>query len=112
MFSTPTRFPGVDSAGARIMANAWTDAFVALWRGEASASIFAEWLATYRDPTLDLPTGEPDATCPYGMGDGGMTWFERDGWVSGHVPGQPGGYLLPRETVLEHPWVSLIAAAA
>ena len=47
-----------------------------------------------------------------GWQDEVVAWYERDGWVTGHVPGQHGGYLVPRTTILEYPWVTLVDSAA
>lgn len=112
MTTAPTRLPGQEITGARVMAGAWTEYRAALWRGEPAASAFAEWLAGYWEPLLNRPAGDPDARSPLASRPGSIEWFERDGWVSGHVPGQRGGYLLPRAIVLHHPWATLEAPAA
>jgi hypothetical protein len=112
MTSVPTRFPGAETAGARVMADAWAGYYTALWCGDPSASAFAEWLAGFWEPSLERPAGGPDAQSPYAASGGSVDWFERDGWVSGYVPGQQGGYLLPRATILDYPWVTLAERAA
>jgi hypothetical protein len=112
MFAVPTVFPGAETAGARVMAEAWADYYTALWRGDPAASAFAEWLAGFWEPSLQRPAGAADARSPYITGGGAIDWFEREGWVSGHVPGQSGGYLLPRAIVLDYPWVTLEEPAA
>lgn len=112
MSIVPTRMPGAELAGARIMAEAWADYYVALWHGDPAASAFAEWLAGYWEPTLHRPEGSPAARSPFAGGEGAVDWYERDGWITGHIPGQSGGYLLPRTIILEYPWVTLIATAA
>jgi hypothetical protein len=111
MTKHPTRFPGTDTAAARIMAQAWTEAYVALWRGEAAAASFAEWLAGFWVDHLPHPAGSPDATSLYAMVEGEIEWYDRDGFVTGHVPNQSGGYRLPREVVMTYPWVALESAA-
>jgi hypothetical protein len=112
MFVVPNRASGIDTAGARVMADAWAEYYVALWHGDPAASAFAEWLAGYWEPALERPAGEPDSWSPYfALGDT-IDWFERDGWVSGHIPGKRGGYLLPRSVVLQYPWVALEEPAA
>lgn len=111
MTRQPTRFPGGDPAGARIMAQAWTEAYVSLWRGESAAATFAEWLAGYWQADLPRPIGEADANAVSTMGEGEIAWYDRDGWVTGHLPAQAGGYRLPREVVLTYPWVDLASAA-
>ena len=111
MSSRPTRFPGGDTAGARIMAQALTEAYVALWRGEATAASFAEWLAGFWVEQLPQPEGSADATSLYAMVDGEIEWYDRDGFVTGHLPGQSGGYRLPRELVMTYPWIALDTAA-
>lgn len=112
MITVPTRISGTDTAGARVMSDAWTHYHVALWSGDPAASAFAEWLAGFWEPTLERPSGEADGQSPYVMAGGTIDWFERDGWVSGHIPGQPGGYLLPRAEILEYPWITLAENAA
>ncbi|MCA9877411.1 MAG: hypothetical protein KC442_06510 [Thermomicrobiales bacterium] len=111
MTGEPTRFPGADTAGARIMAQAWTEAYVALWRGEPSAASFAEWLAGFWVDSLPQPAGNADATSVSTTGSGEVAWYDRDGFVTGCLPGQAGGYRLPRELVLTYPWVDLASAA-
>lgn len=97
---------------ARIMADAWHDHYVAFCLGDAAVSAFAEWLAGFWEPSLERPTGEPDARSPLAARGRGIDWFERDGWVWGHVPGRGGGYLLPRAAVLDYPWIAPLAPAA
>jgi hypothetical protein len=94
------------------MATAWADYSVALWQGDPAASGFAEWLATFWEPSLERPAGAPDARNPYAAEGRGIDWFERDGWVRGHVRGLQGGYLLPRTAILSHPWLAPVAPAA
>lgn len=112
MTTLPTRFPGVETAGARVMASAWTEYLTALWQGDPSASAFAEWLASFWEPLLNRPDGVPDARSRFAIAGGVVDWFERDGWISGHIAGESGGYLLPRATILTHPWVGLVKLAA
>jgi hypothetical protein len=111
MSGRPTRFPGGDTAGARIMAQAWTEAYVALWRGEETAGTFAEWLAEFWVEQLPQPEDSADASSLYAMVEGEIEWYDRDGFVTGHLPGQAGGYRLPRELVMSYPWVALESAA-
>jgi hypothetical protein len=111
MTQQPLQFPAEDAIGARVMASAWTRFLFTLWQGDSAASDFAEWLASYWQPMLERPTGRADARSPFGTG-ATIAWYERDGWISGHIPGQTGGYLLPRETVLAYPWLTLTAFAA
>lgn len=110
--TTLARLPEMEDAGARVMASAWIDYHAALWCGDPAASAFAEWLAGYWEPILARPAGQPVARCPLPNGKGKIEWFEHDGWVSGHLPGQQSGYLLPRAIVLVHPWAVLEAPAA
>lgn len=112
MTTIPTRISGTDTAGARVMSDAWTQYSIALWRGNPAASAFAEWLADFWEPSLDRPAGRADAHSQYPLAGGTIDWFERDGWVSGHIPGQAGGYLLPRAVILQYPWVVLEEPAA
>jgi hypothetical protein len=94
------------------MANAWSAYYAALWHGDPSVAVFAEWLAGFWEPSLDRPDGLPDArSAPASVGRD-IEWFERDVWVYGVVPGQSGGYLLPRVAILEHLWPRVIAPAA
>jgi len=111
MTTRPTQFPGGDTTGARIMAQAWTEAYVALWRGEEAAASFAEWLAGFWVEDLPLPDGSADAASLYAMVNGEIEWYDRDGFVTGHLPGSAGGYRLPREVVMTYPWVALESAA-
>ncbi len=111
MTTQPTRFPGSDAAGARIMAQSWTEAYVALWRGEAAAASFAEWLAGFWVEQLPPPEDSADAASLYAAVDGEIAWYDRDGFVTGHLPGQAGGYRVPRELVMTYPWVALETAA-
>ena len=94
------------------MASAWSAYYAALWRGDSAASGFAEWLAGFWEPSLERLDGTPDARSALPAGGRGIEWFERDGWVYGFVPGQSGGYLLPRVAILEHLWPTFIALAA
>ena len=112
MTRVPTPLPRTDTAGARLMASAWADYFLALWQGDPAASGFAEWLATFWEPSLVRPVGVPDARNPFAADGRGIDWFEREGWISGHVPGVAGGYLLPRTAILNHPWLTAVAPAA
>lgn len=112
MTTVLTPFPRSETAGARLMASAWSGYHAALWRGEPAASGFAEWLAGFWEPMLDRPEGAPDAQNPRAAGGRGIEWFERDGWVYGVIPGHGGGYLLPRVTILRHPWLMVAAPAA
>jgi hypothetical protein len=107
-----TPFPPSETAGARRMARAWSAYYAALSRGDPAASGFAEWLAGYWEPSLERPDGTPDAQSALAAGGRDIEWFERDGWVYGIVPGQSGGYLLPRVTNLEHLWPRVMAPAA
>ena len=111
MSSVPTRMVSGETSAARLMANAWSACHEALWQGDPAASAFAEWLAEFWDPELERPSGLADARGAYRVG-GEIAWFDRDGWVSGHIAGQRGGYLVPREEVLELAWSSLIESAA
>ena len=112
MSNVLTPFPRSETAGARLMASIWSAYYAALWHGEPSASSFAEWLADFWEPSLERPDGTPDARSALAAGGRGIEWFERDGWVYGVVPGQTGGYLLPRVAILEHLWPGVIAPAA
>lgn len=112
MTTVPTPFPRSETATARLMASAWAEYSAALWQGDPAASGFAEWLATFWEPSLERPAGAPAARNPHAAEGRGIDWFERDGWVSGHVPGVRGGYLLPRTAILTHPWLMPLAPAA
>ena len=70
MSTIPTQFPGVETAGARMMASAWTEYLAALWQGNPSASAFAEWLASFWEPLLERPKGMPDAQSPFAIAGG------------------------------------------
>jgi hypothetical protein len=105
-------FPRSETGGARLMAGAWSVYYAALWRGDPAASGFAEWLAGFWEPSLDHPDGTPDARNALAAGGRGIEWFERDGWIFGVVPGQSGGYLLPRVAIHEHLWPRVVASAA
>jgi hypothetical protein len=112
MTNVVTPFPRSETAGAQLMANAWSAYYAALWRGDPAASDFAEWLAGFWQPDLGRPDGTPDALSALAADGRGIEWFERDGWVYGVVPGVAGGYLLPRMVILGQPWASVIAPAA
>jgi hypothetical protein len=112
MFTVPLRVPGAETAAARVMAGAWSAYYAALLSGDPSASAFAEWLASYWQPALERPAGASDAHSPLAAGPESIDWFERDGWVSGHIAGQRGGYRVPRADVLAYPWVTLVESAA
>ncbi len=112
MTSVVTPFPRSETAGARLMAGAWSAYHASLWRGDPAASGFAEWLAGFWEPSLQCPDGTPDALSALAAGGRGLEWYERDGWVIGIVPGHSGGYLLPRATILEHLWPRVLAPAA
>ena len=109
--AAPLPLPGRDAIGARIMASAWTRYLITIWQGDPAASDFAEWLAGFWRPELERPAGPADARSVFAPG-GSIDWYERDGWVSGHIRGQRGGYLLPRGVVLAYPWLTLSALAA
>ena len=94
------------------MASAWSTYYAALGRGDPAASGFAEWLAGFWEPSLVRLDGIPDARSALAAGGRGIEWFERDGWVHGFVPGQSGGYLVPRIAILEHLWPGAMAPAA
>ncbi len=110
MTSVLTPFP--QSEAARLMASVWSENFAALWRGDPAASIFAEWLAGFWEPSVQRPEGTPDARCAVAAGGRGIEWFERDGWIYGVVTGSSGGYLLPRVAILEHLRLRVVAPAA
>ena len=112
MTSVLTSFPRSETAGARLMASAWTAYYAALWRGDPAASGFAEWLAGFWEPSIERPAGPPDAQSALAAAGRGIEWFERDDWVYGFVPGRSGGYLLPRVAILEHLSLRAIAPAA
>ena len=80
-------FPRSETAGARLMASAWSAYYAALWRGDPAASGFAEWLAGFWEPSLERPDGTPAARSALAADGRGIEWFERDGWVYGVVPG-------------------------
>ena len=101
-----------EASCARLVASAWADCYAALRRGDPAASGFAEWLAGFWEPSLQCPDGTPDALSALAAGGRGIEWYERDGWVIGIIPGQSGGYLLPRATILEHLWPGILAPAA
>jgi hypothetical protein len=112
MTSVVTPFPRSETAGARLMASAWSAYHAALWRGDPAASYFAEWLAGFWEPSLERPGGTPDARSVLAANGRGIEWFERDGWVYGVVPGFDGGYLLPRVALVGQPWARVVAPAA
>jgi hypothetical protein len=112
MTSILTPFPRSETAGARLMASAWSAYYAALRRGDPAASGFAEWLAGFWESSLERPDGSPDAQSAIAAGGRGIEWFERDDWVCGFIPGYSGGYLLPRVAILEHLWPSSVAPAA
>jgi hypothetical protein len=112
MTTVPTPITRSDTTAARIMATAWMSYDAALWRGDPAVSAFAEWLAGFWEPALERPSGAPDARNAHAAGGRGIDWFERDGFVSGHVAGRPGGYLVPRAIVLACPWAVTMAPAA
>jgi hypothetical protein len=108
--ATPIVLP--ELAGVRLMAAAWDEYYLALWHGDGAASAFAEWLAGFWEDALDRPLGEPDARSPYAANGRGIDWFERDGWVSGHIRGRAGGYLVPSAAILRQPWSLAVVPAA
>ncbi len=112
MTTVLTPFRRSETAGARLMASAWAGYYAALWHGDPAASGFAEWLAEFWEPSLERPMGAPDARSPQAAGGRGIDWFEREGWVRGHVRGLHGGYLLPRALILDHPWMAGVSMAA
>ena len=112
MTNVVTPFPRSETAGARLIAGAWSTCYAALWRGDPAASEFAEWLAGFWEPSLERPDGAPDARSALAAEGRGIEWFERGGLVYGVVPGHSGGYLLPRVAIIEHPWARVIAPAA
>jgi hypothetical protein len=112
MTTEPMPIARTEAAGARLMAGAWDEYYAALCHGDFGASAFAEWLAGYWEDDLDRPVGEPDARSPYAAAGRGIDWFEQDGWVSGHIRGRRGGYLLPRAAIVHHLWSPAFAPAA
>jgi hypothetical protein len=112
MTSALTPFPRSKTAGARLLASAWSLYYAALWRGDPAASGFAEWLAGFWEPSLERPDGTPDARSALAASGQGIEWFERDGWVLGLVPGHSGGYLLPGVAIHDHLWPRGMAIAA
>ena len=112
MTTVVTPFPRPPAAGARLMARAWAAYYEALSRGDPAASGFAEWLATFWEPSLQHPSGAPDARSALVADGRGIEWFERDDWVFGVIPGSDGGYLVPRLAILAQPWATAIAPAA
>lgn len=101
-----------ETASARLIARTWIDAMTALVNGDPAASAFADWLAGFWEPALDRPDNAPDVRGPHASSGLGIDWFERDGWVSGHIAGQRGGYLVPRAAILEQACTSGAAEAA
>jgi hypothetical protein len=112
MTSVLAPFPRSETAGARLMASAWSAYYAALWRGDPAASEFAEWLAGFWEPSLQRPDGTPAARSALAADGRGIEWFERDGWVYGVVPGFDGGYLLPRMAIITQPWARVVGLAA
>ena len=112
MTRLPTRWPTVTSAGARLMAKVWSDYVSALGRGESSASAFAEWMASHWEPRLDRPAGLPDARGRLALAGGSVDWYERDGWISGHIAGQVGGYVLSLTALAARPELGFAQRAA
>jgi hypothetical protein len=104
--------PRSETSCAQLMASAWSACYGALLHGDPTVSRFAEWLAGFWEPSLECPDGTPDALSALAIGGRGIEWYERDGWVFGIVPGQSGGYLLPRATILEQLWPRVLAPAA
>jgi hypothetical protein len=94
------------------MAKAWAGFYVALATGDSAASAFAEWLAGFWEPSLERPEGRADARNPLAASGLSIDWFQRDGWVIGHIPGRPGGYLVPCAAVLDRGWSAALAPAA
>ena len=112
MTRLPTRWPTATSAGARVMAKAWSDYLSALGRGDSSASAFAEWMASHWEPRLDRPAGLPDARGRLALGGGSVDWYERDGWITGHLTGHEGGYLLSLTALAARPEMEFAQRAA
>lgn len=112
MTRLPTRWPGATRSGARVMASAWTNYLAALGHGDASASAFAEWMAGHWEPLLDRPSGLPDARSRLALAGGSVDWYERDGWVTGHISGHEGGYLLSLTALSARPEIGLSQRAA
>ena len=108
----PTRWPAARSAGARVMAKAWSDYLSALGRGDSAASAFAEWMAGHWESRLDRPAGLPDARSRLALAGGSVDWYERDGWITGHLIGHEGGYLLSLSALAARPELSYIKRAA
>jgi len=94
------------------MAGAWTHYLAALGHGDASASAFAEWIAGHWEPLLDRPTGLPDARSRLALAGGSVDWYERDGWITGHIAGQEGGYLLSLTALAARPEMETVHRAA
>ena len=63
-----TPFPRSDTAVAQLMASAWSAYYAALWRGDPTASDFAEWLAAFWESSLARPDGIPDARSVFAAG--------------------------------------------
>lgn len=108
--ATPLALP--ETAGARLMADAWDMYYAGLWHGDAAASAFAEWLAGFWEESIDRPVGEPTACNPHAAAGRGIDWFELEGWVSGHIKGRSGGYLVPTAAILRQPWSLAVVPAA
>jgi hypothetical protein len=112
MTRAPVPIPRPETAAARLMASAWAGYYLALSYGDSAASAFAEWLAGFWEPSLERPQGDADARNPLAASGRGIDWFERDGWVIGHIPGHAGGYLLPSAAIFDRPWLPVLAHAA
>ena len=59
MTNCVTPFPRSETAGARLIARAWSAYHEALWRGDPAASEFAEWLAGFWEPALGAQAETP-----------------------------------------------------
>lgn len=94
------------------MAKAWANYIAALSHGHASASAFAEWLAGHWEARLDRPSGLPDARSRLALAGGSVDWYERDGWITGHIAGHEGGYLLSLTALSTRPDLGFSQRAA
>lgn len=87
---------------AHDIANAYTQAVSAYWRGDNDGDLprLSAWIDQFWSVRLYEPSDHPVAVSPHAAGGHGIHWYEAGTFIVGSVPGRQGCYRIPQASKL------------